>query len=174
MGRRKRHLSSERRLHRRALQRLERQARPLTHGETVVLRHLLQPVIEQRHYSNHPYIYYGRPGPVDPFVPRGLQGWRGKLSHELARRAEQWLQQIPALRVYRTTCLTCPSPCFDYFRIFVPHVDARWPVGLILHVDLDPQRSDYPAVIREIGRHQHECHLIASTDLRRLQAVIIF
>lgn len=173
MGRIRRHYSKEDRLRRRALRKQERQPRPLTPGERVVLRHLLRPMIDQRHCSIHPYIYHRSPNCVNPFIPRGLQGRQSKLSRELARRAEQWVQQIPALRVYCTACLMCQPPCFAYVRMFVPHIDVEWPDGLILHVDLDAPSPGYAAVVREIGRKRHDSHLISSRDLERVQAVII-
>jgi hypothetical protein len=39
-------LTKDARRHKRVLQRLERQARPLTTGAMVVVRHLIQPVID--------------------------------------------------------------------------------------------------------------------------------
>ncbi len=55
MSRQVRRTSKAVRQERRVRQRLLRQARPLTPGEIAVVRHLLQLVIEQRHYSHEVY-----------------------------------------------------------------------------------------------------------------------
>jgi hypothetical protein len=51
----------------RLLQRLERQVRPLTAGELTVIQHLIQPVINGRHFSAQVCTYQVGPIIVDSY-----------------------------------------------------------------------------------------------------------
>jgi hypothetical protein len=173
MSRQVRRTSKAVRQERRVRQRLLRQARPLTPGEIAVVRHLLQLVIEQRHYSHEVYTYYGRPSFVERFTACRFTGRQRTLSAELARRAQGWMQQLATLRVYHTVCRICQDPYADYVRYFYPVGDEGWPPGVTLHVAFDPTAAAYPVVRREVGRVVHDPHVIVSDDLERVQAVLI-
>jgi len=100
MSRQARHDSKDIRRQSRILQKLEQQARPLTWGEMVVLQHLLRPILGRQYYSPSTYEYRCGPSPAMPFIPRSPQGHQSKLSMELARRAQQWGSQIPAMQMH--------------------------------------------------------------------------
>jgi hypothetical protein len=155
------------------MQRLLRHTRSLTAGEITVVRHLLQQVIDQRHYSGSVYTYSGRPNREDPFVACRFTGRQYRRSVELARRAWRWEQQLVALRVYHHVCHSCRAPYGRYVRLFLPLLSDDWPPGVTFHVAFDPTAADYPAVRREVGRRVSDPHLIVSDDLERLHAVLI-
>src|SRR6266487_5182250 len=84
---------------RRAFQRVRRQARPLTDGEMLVVRHLLTPVRLQRHFSPDRDDYL-QPNHYAWWYPYGPVGRHGGRSADLARRVDGWLDQMPRMFVY--------------------------------------------------------------------------
>jgi len=138
-----------------------------------MVRHLLQPVIDQRHYSGSVYTYSGRPNREDPFVACRFTGRQYRRSVELARRAQCWERQLAVLRVYHHVGHRCHAPYGHYGRLFLPLLRDDWPPGVTLHVAFDPTAADYAAVRREVGRRVSDPHLIVSDDLERIHAVFI-
>lgn len=173
MSRQARHASKAIRQSARAMQHLLQQVRPITPGEITVVRHLIQPVIAQRHYCDDVYCYLGSPGRWGPCEAHAFTRRRQyTLSAELARRARRWEQQLTGLQVYHDVCHMCEA-CGRYVRLFVPMHDDSWPPGTTLHVTLDALADDYPAVRREIGWMAYDPHLIVSEDLERVHGMII-
>jgi hypothetical protein len=173
MSRQARQQSRAVRQSRRAFQRIRRQARPLSEGEILVVRHLLQPIRQQRHFSQYKDEYLCQPRYRHLYVSWGPPGRYRERSRELARRVASWERQLPHMIVYHADCWLCATPCQMYVKGFVPILHHDWPPGVTLHVAFDPTAAEYPAVRREVGRIAHDPHVVLSHDLARIQAIIL-